>query len=188
VQAAVLVCRAARGRAVDVAAERALQDAVLRTDLHDVADLFGDLSPWSIGLESAHALLSTPNAELTQAAKHVVSLLQVEADLRKRPVLAQKLRSEIESVAAERATLPQEEVSAVLGGVYQRTLSTLPRRVHVSGDPAVLQRPAVAARIRGLLLGGVRCAWLWHSLGGRRWHLLLKRTTIRAALRASQSI
>jgi high frequency lysogenization protein len=37
-------------------------------------------------------------------------------------------------------------------------------------------------RIRALLLSGLRSAVLWHQLGGRRWHLLLSRSSMRKSL------
>jgi high frequency lysogenization protein len=129
--------------------------------------------------------LGRPGPELADAAKHAVTVIQVALDLRQQRDLSNRLRTEIETLARTRSTMASDEVVTELGAIYQRTLSTLPRRVHVTGDPAVLQRPAVAARIRALLLGGVRAAWLWHALGGRRWHLLLKRTTMRRALAVS---
>jgi high frequency lysogenization protein len=50
--------------------------------------------------------------------------------------------------------------------------------------PQVLQMEHVADRIRALLLAGVRLAWLWQQLGGRRWHLILRRRTVLVGLRA----
>ncbi|MEZ5557402.1 MAG: DUF489 family protein [Pseudomonadales bacterium] len=48
--------------------------------------------------------------------------------------------------------------------------------------PQVLQREQTAEEIRALLLAGVRFAWLW-QLGGRRWHLILRRRVLLAGLR-----
>jgi high frequency lysogenization protein len=66
--------------------------------------------------------------------------------------------------------------------LYQRTISQLDRRIHVVGSAELLQQNGVAAKIRTLLLAGVRGAWLWQQSGGRRWHLVLRRSTIRSAL------
>ena len=45
----------------------------------------------------------------------------------------------------------------------------------MQGEPARLQDEDNAARIRALFLAGVRAAFLWHQLGGRRWRLLFQR-------------
>lgn len=185
VQAAVLVNRIAHNREGDAASTAALIDAIFATNLDDPDQLFADLAQWTIGIESGIALLGRPGPDLADAAKHAVTVIQIALDLRHQRELSNRLRTEIETLGRARATMAPDDVIAELGAIYQRTLSTLPRRVHVTGDPSVLQRPAVAARIRALLLGGVRAAWLWYSLGGRRWHLLLKRTTMRRALAVS---
>jgi high frequency lysogenization protein len=58
----------------------------------------------------------------------------------------------------------------------------------VQGDPALLQRSETGARIRAFLLAGIRAARLWQQVGGRRWHLVLRRRslvdTARRVLRA----
>ena len=55
-------------------------------------------------------------------------------------------------------------------------------KVHRNGDPNLLNRPEIAARIRALLLAGVRAAVLWHQCGGRRLQLLLQaRRTVNTA-------
>jgi high frequency lysogenization protein len=185
VQASVLVGRIAHNHEPDTESVRAVIDGIFATDLDDADTLFADLVPWRIGIESGYALLGRPGADLSEAAKHTVTIVQIALDLRKHRELGRRLRSEIQALDRARSDLAIDATMAELGAIYQRTLSTLPRRVHVTGDPSVLQRPAVASRIRSLLLGGVRAAWLWHSLGGRRWHLLLKRSTMRRALRIS---
>ena len=38
-----------------------------------------------------------------------------------------------------------------------------------------LQQPNNAAKIRALLLTGIRAARLWRQLGGHRWQLLFSR-------------
>ena len=55
-------------------------------------------------------------------------------------------------------------------------------RIQVAGDPDLLKRESVADTIRAELLAGVRFAWLWQQLGGRRWHLVLRRRQLLVAL------
>ncbi len=71
-----------------------------------------------------------------------------------------------------------------LDEVYQETIGRLGKRIQVSGDPAALKQPQVAARIRTLLLAAVRFAWLWRQLGGRRWQLIVGRRKTLAAMDA----
>ncbi len=48
-------------------------------------------------------------------------------------------------------------------------------RVKVTGSEAHLGNPRNADIIRALLLAGMRSAFLWRQLGGRRWKLLWQR-------------
>ena len=74
--------------------------------------------------------------------------------------------------------MPWEQIAEL----YIETLGTLDSRIQVTGNASILQRPDVASKIRSLLLMGVRFAWLWRQLGGRRWHLLTHRNRIRSTI------
>jgi high frequency lysogenization protein len=71
--------------------------------------------------------------------------------------------------------------------VYQETISHLGKRIQVTGDPGLLRQDSVANGIRAQLLAGVRFAWLWQQLGGRRWHLILRRRSLLVALQSLMS-
>ena len=59
-----------------------------------------------------------------------------------------------------------------------KTISTITPRIMVSGNPAHLNNPENANRIRALLLAGIRGAMLWRQSGGGRWTLLLRRNVL----------
>jgi high frequency lysogenization protein len=62
--------------------------------------------------------------------------------------------------------------------VYADTISTFRLRIQVSGNPSVLQREENAAKVRALLLAGIRSAVLWRQTGGRRWQLIFARKKV----------
>ncbi|MFW5825254.1 MAG: DUF489 family protein, partial [Marinobacter sp.] len=70
-----------------------------------------------------------------------------------------------------------------LASIYMDTISTFRQRIQVTGDPAVLQRDENAAKVRALLLAGIRSAVLWRQTGGRRWQLILRRRRVAATAR-----
>jgi high frequency lysogenization protein len=72
-----------------------------------------------------------------------------------------------------------------VSGIYQDTLSKLKFRIKVNGSAQHLQDPKNADMIRALLLCGIRSAFLWRQVGGRRWRLLVQRKQI---LRTSQQL
>ena len=84
--------------------------------------------------------------------------------------------------------LPQDPTDQEFARVYQASISTLGKRIQVTGNPELLRLDETADSIRALLLGGVRFAWLWQQLGGRRWHLVLKRKQLLRAMEALRTI
>lgn len=81
------------------------------------------------------------------------------------------------------SALTHPSVIASLAGLYQETISTFQFRIQVGGDPRLLQNNENAAKIRALLLAGIRAAMLWRQVGGKRWHLLFFRSRIRPSLK-----
>ena len=75
-----------------------------------------------------------------------------------------------------------ENTLANLAEIYTDTISTFRFRIQVTGEHQHLQQPRVANQVRVLLLCAIRAAILWHQVGGRRWHLLIYRKNISAAL------
>ncbi|HNC86208.1 MAG TPA: DUF489 family protein, partial [Agitococcus sp.] len=62
-------------------------------------------------------------------------------------------------------------------------IGTLKFRLQIKGKEQKLQTLGVPEQIRAVLLAGIRAAWLWRRLGGRRWHLLFTRSSIMEELR-----
>ncbi|MFC6673156.1 DUF489 family protein [Marinobacterium aestuariivivens] len=57
-------------------------------------------------------------------------------------------------------------IVANIASLYQETISTFSFRINVGGDPRHLQNAENAAKIRALLLAGIRAAMLWRQVGG----------------------
>ncbi|GGO76942.1 high frequency lysogenization protein HflD [Marinobacterium nitratireducens] len=78
-------------------------------------------------------------------------------------------------------------IVANIASLYQETISTFSFRINVGGDPRHLQNAENAAKIRALLLAGIRAAMLWRQVGGRRWHLFFFKHRIRPSLARLQA-
>lgn len=180
-QSAALVHRTAHGLATSSREIEPLITSIFATDPTTIDDVYGSVNYLRSGVVAAAEMLSKPSVDLVPALKYVMALLDIEMRLRTHAELTQTLRQGIDELRAH-SVEPNESLFAPLSALYQRTISTLDRRVHVSGSPEFLQRSEVAAKIRTLLLAGVRSAWLWHQSGGRRWHLILRRSTMRNTL------
>jgi len=180
-QSAALVHRTAHGLATSSREIDPLINSIFVTDPQTIDDVYGSITGVRSGIAAAQELLTKPTADLAPALRYVMALLDIEGRLRRRTEIAGALREGIEQLRMTNA--PRDEsIFLPLSALYQRTISTLDRRVHVTGSPEFLQRNEIAAKVRTLLLAGVRGAWLWHQSGGRRWHLLLRRSTMRNTL------
>lgn len=173
-QAAACVAQTAQGKAIDESAALALFRALLEQDATSVQSL-ASLGDFSVGLNASAGMLHKPNPEQIHNLRYTLDIIDATARLRKQDRAVKRLAKavgEIESAGViDGYDIPWE----TLAEIYVDTLGSLNRRVQVRGSPAILQRRDVASKIRGLLLTGVRFAWLWHQLGGRRWHLLVSR-------------
>ena len=181
-QAATLVDDIANGRPVSVDGEQVIVAAIFVTDPDSVAEVIGDLGGYQAGIATARALLSTPEPGVVEALKYTMAIIDISRRLRANRALTTRLGELIRELTPIWHTLPQDELFERGSEIYRTTISTLDRRVHVRGSGELLQQPAVANRIRTLLLAGVRFAWLWQQMGGRRWHLLMRRSTMRRTL------
>ncbi len=120
--------------------------------------------------------------------RYALGLIQVERKMAARPELLIVLRRRLEQAQAQ---LPHFEDGVSSNGmirnlaaVYVDTLGTLPQRIQIRGNEQRLKADGIAEQIRAVLLAGVRAAWLWHRLGGRRWHILFTRGQILDEIRA----
>ncbi len=185
IQAAVTVHAIAHGQPVDTTLKTALIRATFTTHPDSLDDIFPTLAPYREGLRVAAKMLSSPGGAVIEPLKYSLALLDLEKRLRSQPALVRQIGEGIEELAQREANWESgvpEHVYRKLSELYQQTVSTLSRRVQVTGNVAQLRRDDVAAEVRALLLAGIRFAWLWRQLGGRRWHLVLRRSNIRHAL------
>ena len=147
-------------------------------DADTVAEVFAPPARYLKGAKTAgSALAGARNAmRLLNTAFAVMEL----ATLLKR---ADRIAGQLSQRLGALADAPRDDaLLQALDEIYQETIGQLGKRIQVSGDPAALKQPQVAARIRALLLAAVRFAWLWQQLGGRRWQLIVGRRKALAAL------
>lgn len=173
--AAVLVQRTANGHPVDQAAIDALLQAIVTHRAESPALIFPNPGVYREGARIARDALSG-RVNAPDAVRYSVQLIELANLLRGVPQIVEKLRDLLDQLDPEHMT------TSDAARIYQQTISTLGKRIQVTGDPALLGREDVADRIRALLLAGIRMAWLWYQCGGRRWHLVLQRRALAATL------
>lgn len=177
-QASHSVQNVALGKAVDEGAAIALYKALLEQTPDSIQSLM-DSGDFSLGLRSSEAMLHRPNEEQIQTLRYTLAILDATSRLRHDEATTNRLAERIAGLDGEVLNLkgfssydiPWEDMA----DIYVDTLGQLNQRIQVRGNSSILQRRDIASKVRGLLLMGVRFAWLWHQLGGRRWHLLINR-------------
>ncbi|HTQ98827.1 MAG TPA: high frequency lysogenization protein HflD [Candidatus Acidoferrum sp.] len=149
-------------------------------DPNSTLDVFGSLRQLRPGLETLKELLGSYESVLAPAEgpRYFSGILHLEGQLKSRDKMLERIRLELQRLQTRYplATVADEPVALrELAALYRSTLSTLPFRIHVRGDLNYLRNEHVADKVRVLLFAGVRAAFLWRQLGGRRWQLLFKR-------------
>lgn len=187
-QAACLVQQLAReGRAAPEPFRTSIH-SILMLDANNTAEVYGGVQGVAFGLKLlSEKLTDTASPKDLEVAKYAIGTVQLEAALRRRPEIAEAIRTGVGTIESQMAFFEPEENGAVhlrlldkLAELYTQTLSTISPRIMVNGEQGFLANPHLATSVRAALFAGVRSAVLWRQLGGSRWQLLLSRNKIAA--------
>ena len=187
-QAAGLVQEIARqGRITHATARDATIASVFATDPDSVAAVYGGPGNVRFGLtllrDQLRGSAGGRQSRDLELARYVIGLTVLERKLARQPRVLQALGEGIESARRtyEHFGADHANVAGRLADIYSEHISGLGARIVVQGDSDVLTDPDQVARVRALLLAGLRSAVLWHQQGGRRWQLLIGRGRYLAA-------
>ena len=153
-------------------------------DMVNAEDLFGGIGGVKLGLQNLSSILASRQApETRDVVRYVFSMLHLERQFATNASMQAVVRSRLEhaSFKSEYFAGHVHDVCHSVSAIYQDTLSTLRFRIKVIGSASHLQNTQNADIIRALLLAGIRSAFLWRQLGGRRWKLLMHRKQLLAA-------
>jgi len=158
-------------------------NSILNEDADTAVDLYGSLSDLEVGFKSMLHQLGT--GQLTpdgkpkdmEATRYSLGLLHLENKLNKNADVFSRLIDGIKETQEKLAFFEagHDNIVARLAELYANTISTMAPKIIVKGDQSYLSKPENAAKIRTLLLAGIRAALLWRQAGGNRWKLLLER-------------
>jgi len=181
-QAAVLADKLARSGQIGEADLACMVGSLLARNPDNTLAVYGgdDLNLRDGYRALASALEGNPANLQRDPLRYVSALLNLERQLDRRTDLQQIIGSRLGQIQqqVEHFGLTHDNVIASCGSLYEDTISTFRQRIQVHGDVRFLQQPGSAAKIRTLLLSGIRSARLWQQLGGRRRHLLLSRSRL----------
>lgn len=153
-------------------------------DPDTVTDVFGGLPSVRLGLQNLCSLLANRQSdENRDVVRYVFSMLYLERKFAASPDMMSVVHSRLQhaSFKAEHFAGHVNDICHSISGIYQDTLSKLRFRIKVTGSAQHLQDSQNADIIRALLLAGIRSAFMWRQLGGRRWKLLVQRKPLLSA-------
>ena len=184
-QAAVLVHQLAVHGVVAQDKLATAVNSLFALDPANTLDVFGSLRQLRLGLETLKELFGSYDSLLApgEGLRYFSGLLHLESQLKSRDAMLGQIRKDLERLQQRYPAITIVDEPAALrelAALYRTTLSTLPFRIHVRGDMNYLRNEHVAEKVRILLFAGVRAAFLWHQVGGRRWHLLFSRGSLAA--------
>lgn len=151
-------------------------------DAPDVDAVFGNVQGVKLGLQSLAAGLSSSGDQTTaHQMQYLFSILHLERKFARRSDLQKVVQHRLQHASYKAAHFASHvnETCRNVAAIYSDTLSTLSFRIKILGSAQHLQNEANAEVIRALLLAGVRSAFLWRQLGGKRWKLALQRAQVR---------
>lgn len=185
-EAAVLADKIARTGQVSEASMGCMLGSLLVRDPKSTLDVYGgdDLNLRDGYRALISSLERNPSALQREPLRYSLAMIGLERQLDKRSDMLQIMGSRLDQIQqqVEHFGLVHDNVIAACAGLYQDTISTFRQRIQVHGDMRFLQQPNNAAKIRALLLAGIRSARLWRQLGGHRWQLVFSRGKLLKAL------
>ena len=166
-------------------------DSLFTFDAATTRDVYGELSCLSKGFTALDGYLGGAARPTSRnIAYYVLSMLKIARVLTADQQLADRLFEGLQNIErrSREFELSRGSVIGQIDGLYQETISNLDPRILVRGEQHHLLNEDTAARIRTLLLAGIRSAVLWKQLGGSKWKLLLSRKQYVAAARRLSNV
>jgi len=179
-------------------------NSIFETNPPTVADIYGGQRELkynlNLGFKALQEMIERGRGNSNRnIANYVLSMITLQSKLAKDSEMLGTLSSRIDKTRdqaryfagdspddnpVEPSAFCHPNVVAGLASLYQDTISTFSFRINVVGDPRHLQQAENAAKIRTLLLAGIRAAMLWRQVGGSRLHLLMFKHRMRPALKS----
>ncbi len=177
-QAAVAVDELAFGGNLDDAVFEASHDSLYTFDTETPLQVFGGIVKLERGFMALEAYLG---GELSSGSRniayYVLSMMKLALRLTRDRELSQVVFERLHDIERSGIEfgLSRSALVIKIDALYQETISELRPRIMVAGEQIYLLNTDNAARVRTLLLAGIRAAVLWRQLGGRKWKLLFSR-------------
>lgn len=155
--------------------------SLIRLQADNIEEVYGSAAGVELGLKKLVKLFSNrPDESSKDIYQYAVAVHQLSIKLGKLHKTSDIIHRELEAIKIEfennqSKDIDMDTIYASLADLYSRTIGYLSPRIIVQGVSEKLQHPQTVNRVRTALFAGIRSAYLWHQLNGRRWHLLFNR-------------
>ncbi len=181
-QAASMVQQCSRTGIVDQEQLTIMLNSILITSPENTLAVYGgDINNLSAGLLLLIDYLGDGNkAKDPELTRYIVSLINLERKLAKKPKALAQLGERIEQTKRQLAhfDIANEVILASLASIYSDVISPLGPRIQVAGEIEILKQTINQHKVRSLLLAGIRATVLWRQVGGKRRQILFSRKKI----------
>jgi len=181
-QAANLVQQIANNGSCNTDSLETCLRSLFATDPASTLDVYGgELADVREGLVTLSTVMGEQKKQQDiEVLRYVLNLIHLESKLNRDKDMLEVIGSRIDQArhTASHFGYVHSNLISNLAFIYTDTISTFSLRIQVSGNPSILQRDENAAKVRALLLAGIRSAVLWRQSGGRRWQLVLSRRKV----------
>ena len=153
-------------------------DSLFTIGAETTRDALGDIACLTRGFGSLVAYLGGENLSPGRnIAYYLLSMLKLATQVMRDEKLSEELLKGLHGIENNRVNFEMSRASVInkIDGLYQDCISDLSPRIIVRGEQNYLRNADNAAKIRALLLAGIRAAVLWQQLGGNRWSLFWSR-------------
>ncbi|CAM3256887.1 high frequency lysogenization protein HflD [Xenorhabdus nematophila] len=154
-------------------------NSILNMNPTSTLDVFGNNAcNLRIGLDAMLGMFNTSHGGISaELTRYVLSLMALERHLSKNQSSANELANRISQLERQQSYFEpmSEGMLNALAGIYVDVISPLGPRIQVTGSPEVLRNTLIQAKVRTVLLAGIRCAVLWKQIGGSRLQIMFSR-------------
>jgi high frequency lysogenization protein len=177
-QAAALVNELAMHGVCDATEFECSFNSLFTIDAGSTREALGDVVCLSRGFTALGDYLGGENhSPGRNIAYYLLSMLKLSGQILREEDLSEKLLMGLQRIETDRVDfdLSRHSLMHKIDGLYQDCISGLSPRIIVRGEQNYLRNDDNAAKVRVLLLAGIRAAVLWQQLGGNRWSLFWSR-------------
>ncbi len=145
--------------------------SILALDSEDIQQALGDIDSLRQPLARLCPLLQRGPAQAQEAEllRYCMAISTLSKRLLKNPEAVRRVHEGIEQAQRQLRHFGDTQQASVIAGLaqtYTEAIGTLRPRIIVSGESRFLSDQDDAARIRTLLLSGIRAGVLWRQAGG----------------------